>query len=217
MRHLILGLLRAGGVRHGYSLMKEYREASGRRVSIGNIYRELQRLRAGGLVRPATNPLGADPRRIPYEITDAGTAAFESWLRQPGRECIDGPEDEYSLKAFFVWKSQPHVAPQVLGEWQEQLKACHRTLSRSFCDGAPGGPGGQGPNGQALPIWHGRRLRHLAIDLQFVEELRARLEKTSAGGCREARPSAGRTSRDVGPMGKADSRARRERSRRARG
>jgi DNA-binding PadR family transcriptional regulator len=198
LRHLILGLLRTGGIRHGYSLMKEYRDASGRTMSIGNIYRELQRLRTEGLVRPASNPPGADARRISYEITDAGAAEFARWLLRPSRDSRDNPEDECSLKAFFVWKSEPHAARRVLDEWKEQLRTYGRALSRSFGDGASVGRDGHEPNGDVLPMWPGRRLRHLAIDLQFVEELRCRLESGSATNRREEPEMARASSKGAG-------------------
>src|SRR2546428_12620361 len=71
--------------------MKEYRQQSGIEISIGNVYRELQRLAAGGLVRAAANPPGADPRRGPYENTPAGSAAVVEWPSTPapgqGTEC----------------------------------------------------------------------------------------------------------------------------------
>ena len=76
-RYLVLGLLRHGEPRHGYALMKEYQEHTGLRLSTGNFYRELQRLSVEGLVRTASNPEGADPRRAPYRITEAG-AAFDA-------------------------------------------------------------------------------------------------------------------------------------------
>src|SRR5205823_4565538 len=43
MRHMILGVLRHHGARHGYALMKEIRARTGVQVSIGNVYRDLAR------------------------------------------------------------------------------------------------------------------------------------------------------------------------------
>ena len=107
MRHLLLGLLRHGPGRHGYALMKEYRDGTGRALSVGNFYRELQRLREVGLVRPGQNPPDADARRIPHEITEAGCAAFDAWLTGPARE------DEHSLRAFLIVNSGTRHAGHV--------------------------------------------------------------------------------------------------------
>ena len=79
-RYLVLGLLRNGDACHGYAVIKDYRKRTGQEASSGNFYRELQRLVGEGLVRTATNPPGADPRRAPYQITEAGSAVFDTWL-----------------------------------------------------------------------------------------------------------------------------------------
>jgi DNA-binding PadR family transcriptional regulator len=92
LRFVVLGLLRDGTPRHGYAVAKEYRKRSGLRINTGNFYRELQRLAAEGLVRPAANPPDADGRRAPYQITPNGEATFDQWLAsardawQPGYE-----------------------------------------------------------------------------------------------------------------------------------
>src|SRR4030095_5594981 len=82
-RYLVLGLLRRGEPLHGYALMKEYRERAGVQISTGSFYRELARLVTEGLVRAASNPPGSDPRRAPYEITDLGASAFDTWFSEP--------------------------------------------------------------------------------------------------------------------------------------
>src|SRR5213596_1396376 len=76
LRYVLLALLADGTPAHGYALMKAYRERSGVRLSIGNVYRELSRLAGEGLIVAATNPPGADPRRVPYRITDKGRDAL---------------------------------------------------------------------------------------------------------------------------------------------
>src|SRR5579875_1888370 len=68
--HVILGLLRDGRQRHGYELINDYRLRSGTLPSPGNLYRELGRLAAAKLIATGVNPPDADPRRIPYQITD---------------------------------------------------------------------------------------------------------------------------------------------------
>jgi hypothetical protein len=50
-RHVVLGLLRRGGLNHGYALMREFQRRAGRNTNARNFYCELARLAAEGLVR----------------------------------------------------------------------------------------------------------------------------------------------------------------------
>jgi len=68
LRYVLLALMSDGQPVHGYALMKAYEERSGIRLSIGNIYRELQGLVAAGLIAPAQNQPGADARRSPSAL-----------------------------------------------------------------------------------------------------------------------------------------------------
>src|SRR5262249_61544125 len=68
--HVLLGFLRDGRARHGYELLTEYRALTGEQLNAGNLYRELARLAGDGFVHATSNPPDADPRRIPYEITE---------------------------------------------------------------------------------------------------------------------------------------------------
>ena len=63
---IVLKTLHAMGPLHGYALMKAFAARSGIRISIGNVYRELARLRNEGHIKPVENPSDADPRRLPY-------------------------------------------------------------------------------------------------------------------------------------------------------
>jgi DNA-binding PadR family transcriptional regulator len=180
LRHLILGLLRHSGPRHGYALMKEYRDASGREINVGNFYREFQRLQLEGLVRPARNPDGADSRRVPYEITELGMTEFDNWLVRPASSVPVDYENEYSLRAFFVLQDAHPFAMQVLDNWLGELHA-QRRLFQSARDEAlhPGGSNGTAKARGTLPLWLGRRLSHLAIDQEFVESLRTACPRPS--------------------------------------
>ena len=173
MRYVILGLLRDRRARHGYALMKEYREKSGRAVSVGNVYRELQRLRADGLVQTGENPPGADPRRLPYAISELGMREFDRWLERRGGGGVDTPDDEYSMRAFFGWQTAGDAGQRVLADWGEELRSHARVLSRALERMVPNG---EARSHSTFSLWLDRRLRHLAIDLEFVETLRAARE-----------------------------------------
>jgi DNA-binding PadR family transcriptional regulator len=167
-RYLILGLLRDGRARHGYALAKDC-HAYGVRMSVGNAYCELRRLVAKGWVRPAVNPPGSDPRRIPYQITDAGCRAFDAWMSAPAPRVTTEHRDELSLRAFLIAQTGSRVAGEVLDDWQEQLLLRRRLFEREAARAPAGCEGGAFRVSRLLLA---RRLRHVTVDLDFVAEFR---------------------------------------------
>lgn len=174
-RYLVLGLLRNHPL-HGYALMKEYRNRSGIAISTGNFYRELQRLGVEGLVRTAPNPDGADPRRAPYEITEAGAAAFDEWLCDRSATAIGQYDDELSSRALFIPQIDPALTRKALDQWREDLwlrgKALERTREEARQARADNGQRGF----DCLSLLLARRLKHIAADLEFLEEFRSTFE-----------------------------------------
>ena len=67
-------------------------------ASYGQIYPELRRLEAAGLVESHQEPRGRVPRRV-YRLTEDGRLAFASWLSEP--EVQYDVRDEGLLKLFF--------------------------------------------------------------------------------------------------------------------
>jgi len=171
-RYLVLGMLRDGEPRHGYALMKEYKEHTGLRLSTGNFYRELQRLALEGLVRNVDNPEGADPRRAPYRITEAGTDAFQAWVTGPDGPAVSDYQDELASRALFIPEADPTVASKVLDRWQQALwidgKILERQREAALAHSVNGRPGSR-----TLALLIGRRLKHIAADVEFLEEFRA--------------------------------------------
>src|SRR5262245_3783391 len=119
-RYIILGLLRNGEPSYGYALTKEYFERSGLNVSTGNFYRELQRMVGEGLLRPLPKPGDVDPRRTPYEITQAGVAAFDSWLLDDVPNVNSWHDDEISARALFLAETDDDAAERTLESWRRQ-------------------------------------------------------------------------------------------------
>ena len=192
MRHMILGLLRHHGTRHGYALMKEIRARTGVQVSIGNVYRELARLAREGLVRSMPNPPEADPRRAPYEITAAGIAAFEAWLSATPAGTQAPYHDEFSARAFFLGQAEPAVGRKLIERWREELGLQGKTLERArdvaaapdrACDASPL---------VLLPFFLRRRIGHVAVDLEFVDELESAHERWASA---HTQPAEGRPRR----------------------
>lgn len=177
VRYVVLGLLRDGCPRHGYAIMKEYREVTGGAPSVANIYRELHSLLTLGRVRTATNPPGADARRVLYAITCAGAAALHEWLAAPGASSLGAHADSFSLRAFIVAHAGGDLPPRVLTRWREELSYQRQVLRRER-DAILRLRRGAVSHGATLRMVLERRLKHVSTDLDFVE----RLDATSAGG-----------------------------------
>ena len=97
---VILGMLRLGA-RTGYEI-RSFVETSTRffwGASYGQIYPELRRLAAAGLVEAEDNPRGAIPRRS-YRLTAAGESALHESLTAPA-DLIFEYRDEALLRTFF--------------------------------------------------------------------------------------------------------------------
>jgi DNA-binding PadR family transcriptional regulator len=72
-------------------------------VSTGNFYRDLQRLVSSGLVRTIDRAPEGNPRRAPYQITEAGRDAFRRWFVDLGQIGIaGGHEDELYARIAFL-------------------------------------------------------------------------------------------------------------------
>jgi PadR family transcriptional regulator, regulatory protein AphA len=96
---VILGMLKLG-VRTGYDIKKAI-DLSTRffwGASYGQIYPELRRLRAAGLVRARAQPRGK-VKRTEYSLTKAGERALRDWLT--GTSSIYELRDEGLLRLFF--------------------------------------------------------------------------------------------------------------------
>jgi DNA-binding PadR family transcriptional regulator len=193
-RHLILGLLRDGQPRHGYGLMTEYRTHSGDRISVGNLYRELAHLAAQGLVQSGVNPPDADPRRIPYQITEHGRHFFDQWL-------VSAPshDGEFSTKLIFVDQMPADALARLLDRWQEELWIRGKALAREREDTlARQPPESAQTRYNSRPALLSRRLKHVTAELEFLEEFRADFDswaerrRAAVDAARPKVPSAGR-------------------------
>jgi len=126
---VILGLL-SSKPRTGYDI-KQATDRSTRffwGASYGQIYPELRRLEAAGLVRSREEPRGEVPRRV-YRLTAAGRRAFESWLAEPGDQYE--VRDEGLLKLFFGEAMPPERLAQLAQRrraWYEEAAALFRGI-----------------------------------------------------------------------------------------
>jgi len=171
LRHLILGLLRQGGAKHGYAVMKEIRDRAGLQVSIGSVYRELKQLEGEGLARGVMNAAGEDPRRAPFESSPGGMSAFDEWMTTAPTKTLPDYRDEFCLRAIFIEDIDNAVARGVLDRWREELTLHSRALERSRERALAQRSSGSGFT--TLPFFLARRIKHIAADIAFVEELRS--------------------------------------------
>ena len=112
--------------------MKMYLEGVGVRVSTGNVYRELQRLMAQGLVTTAEHAKMTDPRQTPYVITAAGAAEFDRWFANPALVALaNSPEDQLSARVLLLDRVPTAAARQVLEAWQSDLWLRAKTVERA--------------------------------------------------------------------------------------
>lgn len=72
---LILASL-AGGEKHGYAMMEDIQATSGVHLGPGTLYGALSRLEGYGLIEP----LPADERRRPYQLTAQGATFLRQYL-----------------------------------------------------------------------------------------------------------------------------------------
>src|SRR6185503_1117108 len=121
LRYVLLALLSDGEPKHGYALMKAYSERSGTHLSIGNVYRELQRLVAERLIVPAVNPEGADARRMPYAITTLGRESLSRWLSAPAHALVRSQPDLLSYRLSLLGDLDPEATSSFLSDLHDEL------------------------------------------------------------------------------------------------
>lgn len=197
-RYLVLGLLRSAQPLHGYALMKEYRERSGTAMSTGCFYRELARLVAEGLVTMVDRTADSDPRRTPYVISERGAEIFDAWLSGPHRADMGSHDDEISVALLFLDRAERPVVQKLFRSLQEDLWMRSKTLERAR--EAAARTGSSERRFDSLDLLLGRRQKHVAAEIEFLEEVRAsfdvRAESTAPKGSPRAssRAPAGRRS-----------------------
>jgi len=183
-RFLILGLMRSRRM-HGYALVKEYRERSGADVSSGNFYRELQRLMKDGLVRGSAGPADADARRTPYEITDAGVAAFDEWFTAQHASVEGFSEDEISARALFMADAEALVVDTLLDRLKDNLWMSGKRLERDRQRLLSQQERARGGAAAILLLLLARRQRYVAADLELIEALRCACEQRRTAAAAE--------------------------------
>lgn len=184
LRHVLLALLaKEDQPAHGYGLMKSYQERMSVRLSIGNVYRELQRLAADGLITTAANPPGTDIRRTVYRLTEHGREALYVWLGTP----VEGPgrsaAEEVGCRLAVLGDLDDEKASEVLSTLRQELWALAKTVEHERAT-APPADNWHGPVSAIRETLLRRRAMLLAADIELVTDLISSLERrlASAGG-----------------------------------
>ena len=99
--YVVLGMLRMG-LRSGYEIKRGVDRSTKHfwPMSLAQVYPELARLEAAGLITGRDDPHGARARRA-YETTEDGDAALLDWLRAP-RDTPPQVRDERLVRLFFA-------------------------------------------------------------------------------------------------------------------
>jgi PadR family transcriptional regulator, regulatory protein AphA len=123
----ILGLLTIEPM-SGYDLRQTFLASVGHiwTESYGQIYPNLKRLAAGGMVRCKSEKRKGGAKRHIYSITPKGRARLTEWLESEPQPEI--PRNEMLLKLFFG----AQVLPPVLIGYLERMIRRHRELLEKF-------------------------------------------------------------------------------------
>jgi DNA-binding PadR family transcriptional regulator len=125
-RYAILGLL-ARRPSHGYELATRFNEmfGPGRRISPGQIYEILQKLRGTGWAEYMPGPHQGKRELKVHRITDAGEQALTEWHAGPC--AAQAPRDTLYLKLALA---RPQDAPHLLRAIALQEQTCVDLLRR---------------------------------------------------------------------------------------
>ncbi len=198
LRQILLALLSTGPA-HGYALMKRHAGRTGIRLSIGNVYRELQRMMADGLIVAAPNPPGADVRRMPYEITEHGRDALAHWLATRTTSERGKTLEDLECRLAIVAAVDRDTAASELDRLRDELAAQARQLETEV-RAAPVADVSE--DRTLFPVRRALRMRWLSQlenDVQLVCELASQV-RGGAAPARAARGVGGERKRATGRL-----------------
>src|SRR5262249_53473458 len=137
---------------------------SGQQTPAGNFYRELTRLVADRLLCPASNPPGADPRRVPYEITDRGRWTFDEWM------CVKEVDAGLGLRLLFLEQLKPTRRVDLLRAWRSDLsRSLDELRARRVSAAARRRDDGSEREFAALLL--SRQIGHIRADIEFLDAM----------------------------------------------
>ncbi|MBB6170680.1 DNA-binding PadR family transcriptional regulator [Nocardiopsis mwathae] len=132
----ILGLLSFGHGLSGYQLRQWAGDILGYFHSVpamSQIYTELKRLEAHGLVRPVDNDVGDHRSRRRYVVTPAGRAALSGWIRSSRVEtatCRNGA----MLRVWLGGHGDPARLREIVREHRDRCEELRTSAARTRTD-----------------------------------------------------------------------------------
>ncbi|WP_369046829.1 PadR family transcriptional regulator [Sinomonas sp. P10A9] len=133
LRFALLALLRVGPL-SGYDLQKQFAVSVGHvwHAPDSQIYPELRKMEAAGLIEGEERPRGERGTRKVYHMTDAGERAFLDWMRTPLEYAR--VRDPAHLRAAYLEATTPAAAREFfrahISEWEGELAQWEGELAR---------------------------------------------------------------------------------------
>ena len=124
LRYALLALLRVGPL-SGYELAKQFTQSVGHvwHAPDSQIYPELRKMEADGLVEAEEQARGERGTRRMYHVTDAGDRAFLAWMASPLE--YQRVRDPAHLRAAYLESASPEAAREFflrhIEQWEGEL------------------------------------------------------------------------------------------------
>ena len=125
LRYALLAILRVGPL-SGYDLQKQFSQSVGHvwHAPDSQIYPELRKMAADGLIEGEEQVRGARGRRRVYHVTAQGDAAYRAWMATPLE--YQRVRDPAHLRAAYLENTTPDAARDFLRRhvsyWESELE-----------------------------------------------------------------------------------------------
>jgi len=178
---ILLGLLTIEPM-SGYDLGLTIRESVGFfwNESYGQIYPNLKKLEAGGLVTSAAERQNGRPDRRIYSITKQGRERLRKWLAVPPQPEV--PRNELLLKLFFGEQAPPEILIGYVERMAEERRGLLERFERVEREDLP-----KHQHYSAAPYWRmAARFGQMEMKahVHWAEETLAELKKIAGHGTR---------------------------------
>lgn len=150
------------------------------------MYRTLGALASAGYLKALREEGVADPRRIPYEITDHGRDAFDRWLANP----VNHAGDIVGM-VLFLPRMAPQVRHEVLKRSEDDLWKRSKSLARARDNELPGDREHWREAHDPRRLLLRRQLLHVETEIGFLKELREHVDSFDAAAMAQEAPILG--------------------------